>query len=139
MNHFVVGDPTEDERQKAQKIFDGNEDFIQKDKAAGWMGSEGLVRQRTLRAYLELYDFGNLSILDSLREICARLVLRGETQQVDRILAAFSKRWTDCNPNHGFRSIGKKPSLTPCPSIRTVELTMSSRYRSYGLLFDNAT
>lgn len=109
--NFVVGDPTEDDRQKAQKIFDGNEDFIQKDKAAGWMGSEGLVRQRTLRAYMELYDFSNLSILDSLREVCARLVLRGETQQVDRILAAFSKRWTDCNPNHGFKSTGEKPFL----------------------------
>lgn len=113
--NFVVGDPTEDERQKAQKIFDGNEDFIQKDKAAGWMGSEGLVRQRTLRAYLELYDFGNLSILDSLREICGRLVLRGETQQVDRILAAFSKRWMDCNPNNGFKSTGKELSLTLWP------------------------
>lgn len=110
--NFVVGDPTEDDRQKAQQIFDGNEDFIQKDKAAGWMGSEGLVRQRALRAYMELYDFSNLSILDSLREICARLVLRGETQQVDRILSAFSKRWTDCNPNHGFKSTGKVASFS---------------------------
>ncbi|SPO03255.1 related to SEC7, component of non-clathrin vesicle coat [Cephalotrichum gorgonifer] len=102
--HFVVGDPSEDDRQKAQRIFDGNEDFIQKDKAAAWMGAEGPVRQRTLRAYMELYDFSNLSILASLREICGRLVLRGETQQVDRILAAFSTRWADCNPNHGFKS-----------------------------------
>ena len=105
---FVVGDPTEDDRQKAQKIFDGNEDFIQKDKAAGWMGSEGLVRQRTLRAYMELHDFANTSILGSLREICAKLVLRGETQQVDRILAAFSKRWAECNPTHGFKSTGNE-------------------------------
>lgn len=109
---FVVGDPTDDDRQKAQKIFDGNEDFIQKEKAAAWMGEEGPIRQRTLRAYMDLYDFTNKSILQSLRLICERLVFRAETQQVDRILVAFSKRWCDCNTNHGFKASGKLLSLT---------------------------
>ncbi|KAI0122388.1 hypothetical protein F4814DRAFT_408569 [Daldinia grandis] len=99
-----VGEPTEDDRQKAQKIFDGNEDFIPKEKAAAWMGEEGLLRQRTLKAYMDLYDFTNESVLASLRQICTRLVFRAETQQVDRILVAFSNRWCDCNPNHGFKT-----------------------------------
>lgn len=102
----TVGEPTEDDRQKAQGIFDGIEDFISKEKAASWMGEEGLVRQRTLRAYMDLYDFANHSVLSSLRQICTRLVLKAETQQVDRILVAFSKRWCDCNPNHGFKTMG---------------------------------
>ncbi|AEO67675.1 uncharacterized protein THITE_2144965 [Thermothielavioides terrestris NRRL 8126] len=101
---IIVGDPTEDDRQKAQKIFDGNEDFIQKDRAAAWMGEEGIVRQRTLRAYMELYDFEGQSILASMRQVCQRLLLRAETQQLDRILVAFSKRWCECNANHGFKS-----------------------------------
>ncbi|KAK7433405.1 hypothetical protein QQZ08_000345 [Neonectria magnoliae] len=101
---FVIGEPTEDDRQKAQKIYDGNEDYIQKLKAAAWMGEEGPVRQRTLQAYMELYDFTNKSIVHALRQICGRLVFRAETQQVDRILVAFSKRWCDCNPNHGFKA-----------------------------------
>jgi len=104
---FVVGDPTEDDRQKAQKIYDGNEDFIQKDRAAAWMGEEGIVRQRTLRAYLDIYDFENVSLITSLRQVCQRLLLRAETQQVDRILVAFTKRWCECNPNHGFKAAGK--------------------------------
>lgn len=104
---FVVGDPTEDDRAKAQKIFDGNEDFIPKDKAASWMGEEGPVRQRTLRAYMDLYDFTNKNIVTCLRDVCNRLVLRAETQQVDRILVTFSQRWVNCNPNHGFKSTGK--------------------------------
>ncbi|KAI6083089.1 hypothetical protein F4821DRAFT_197914 [Hypoxylon rubiginosum] len=99
-----VGEPTEDDRQKAQRIFDGNEDFIRKEKAAAWMGEEGLVRQRTLTAYMELYDFTSQSVLTALRQICGRLVFRAETQQVDRILVAFSNRWCDCNPNHGFKT-----------------------------------
>ncbi|KAI0018199.1 hypothetical protein F4780DRAFT_538321 [Xylariomycetidae sp. FL0641] len=101
----AVGEPTEYDRQKAQQIFDGNEDFIQKEKAAAWMGEEGLVRQRTLTAYMDLYDFEKHSVLSALRQVCNRLVFRAETQQVDRILVAFSKRWCDCNPNHGFKSI----------------------------------
>ncbi|RYP60655.1 hypothetical protein DL769_008031 [Monosporascus sp. CRB-8-3] len=103
--HVTVGEPTEDDRQKAQQIFDGNEQFIQKEKAAAWMGEEGLVRQRTLRAYMDLYDFANQSVLSALRQICTRLVLRAETQQVDRILVAFSNRWCECNPNHGFKTM----------------------------------
>ncbi|KAI1173381.1 hypothetical protein F4777DRAFT_455527 [Nemania sp. FL0916] len=100
----ALGEPTEDERQKAQGIFDGDEDFIQKEKAAAWMGEEGPVRQRTLRAYMDLYDFESQSVLVALRQICSRLVFRAETQQVDRILVAFSKRWCHCNPNHGFKT-----------------------------------
>lgn len=104
---FVVGDPTQDDRSKARKIFDGNEDFIPKEKAASWMGEEGPIRQRTLRAYMDLYDFTHKSVVTSLRDVCNRLVFRAETQQVDRILVCFSQRWCDCNPNHGFKSTGK--------------------------------
>ena len=104
---FVVGEPTEDDRSKAQKIYDGNEDFISKEKAAAWMGEEGPIRQRTLQAYIELYDFANQSIVYSLRQLCGRLIFRAETQQMDRILVAFSKRWCECNPNHGFKATGK--------------------------------
>ena len=103
----TIGEPTEDDRQKAQRIFDGNEDFIQKSRAAAWMGEEGPVRQRTLQAYMELYEFADKSILTCLREVCGRLILRAETQQVDRILVGFSKRWCDCNPHHGFKALGK--------------------------------
>jgi len=113
---FVVGEPTEDDRQKAQKIFDGNEDFIQKEKAAAWMGEEGPVRQRTLRAYMALYDFGGQKTVSAIRQVCARLVFRAETQQVDRILVAFAKRWCECNPNHGFKSTGGK-RISPFSSV----------------------
>lgn len=118
---FVVGEPTEDDRQKASKIFEGNEEFIQKHKAAAWMGEEGPVRQRTLQAYMELYDFANLSVVSALRDVCNRLVFRAETQQVDRILVAFSKRWCDCNPNHGFKATGTLRWPNACTSSLLTE------------------
>lgn len=132
--HFVVGDPTEDDMQKAQKIYDGNEDFIQRERAAAWMGEEGPVRQRTLRAYMDLYDFQEKSVVASLRQVCNRLVLRAETQQVDRILVAFSKRWCDCNPNHGFKTIGKGPAASRPSGCLLIHI----RRYSHHLLLDHA-
>lgn len=98
--------PAKGDRERAKKIYDGNEDFIQKEKAAAWMGEEGPSRLKTLIAYMELYDFANLNILAALRMLCGRLVLKAESQQVDRILDAFAKRWCQCNPNHGFKVTG---------------------------------
>lgn len=98
-----IKEPTVGDRERAKKIYDGNEDFIQQAKAAAWLGEEGAVRQRTLVAYMELYDFKDLNILAALRALCNRLVLRAESQQVDRILDTFAGRWCECNPNHGFK------------------------------------
>jgi hypothetical protein len=104
--------PTDGDRERAKKVYDGNEDFIQREKAAAWMGEEGPARTKTLLAYMELYDFANLNILAALRSMCSRLVLKAESQQVDRILVAFSRRWCQCNPNHGFKGVGKFASPT---------------------------
>ncbi|KAK2628836.1 hypothetical protein QTJ16_001939 [Diplocarpon rosae] len=95
--------PSDQDREKARNIYDGHEDFTPKDKAAAWLGDDSPVRLRTLVAYMELYDFTNLNILAALRLMCGRLVLKAESQQVDRILVNFAKRWCECNPNHGFK------------------------------------
>ncbi len=71
------------------------------------MGEEGPARARTLIAYMELYDFTNLNILAALRSMCGRLVLKAESQQVDRILVTFARRWCQCNSNHGFKATGE--------------------------------
>ena len=100
----LVLEPTTEDRDRAKKIYDGNEDFILKSKAAAWIGEDSPAHSRTLHAYMSLYDFKDMHILGGLRALCNRLVLRAESQQVDRILASFAKRWVECNSNHGFRS-----------------------------------
>ncbi|KAF4637817.1 hypothetical protein G7Y89_g263 [Cudoniella acicularis] len=104
LDEFVSDtNPADEDRERARKIYDGNEDFIQKERAAAWMGEEGAVRSKTLKAYMQLYEFSNLNILAALRIMCSRLVLKAESQQVDRILDEFAKRWCRCNPKHGFK------------------------------------
>ncbi|KAL8825898.1 MAG: hypothetical protein Q9170_007613 [Blastenia crenularia] len=101
---FDVTLPFREDRVLAQRIYEGDETLVPKQKAAAWLGEAGPERGRVRRAYMELFDWQNLNILAALRDFCGRLLLKGETQQVDRILDSFSSRWCACNPDHGFKA-----------------------------------
>ena len=76
-----------------------------KPNVAAWLGEPDVDRARVRMAYMELFKWQNLNILTALRDLCGRLYFKGESQQVDRILDAFSQRWCSCNPLHGFKAI----------------------------------
>ncbi|KAI9822466.1 MAG: hypothetical protein M1827_000185 [Pycnora praestabilis] len=97
-------EPTTEDRERAKKIYDGEEEFVTRTRAAAWLGEATPVSTRSRRAYMELFNYTNLNILAALRTLCEKLVLKAETQQVDRLLDAFSTRWCECNPNHGFKA-----------------------------------
>jgi hypothetical protein len=93
------------DKLQAQRIFDEIEDEAEDcEPAAAWLGNpdRALVR----KAYMEFFDWSNMNILAALRSLCSKITLKGETQQVDRVLEAFSSRWCECNPNHGFKATG---------------------------------
>ncbi|KAF2093186.1 hypothetical protein NA57DRAFT_48817 [Rhizodiscina lignyota] len=104
--------PQLEDRERAAKIFAGDESFVKKGRAAGWLGETSFVSARTRKAYMELFDWQGSSILNAFRELCTRLVLRAESQQLDRIIDAFSQRWTACNVNHGFRGTDVVHTIT---------------------------
>ncbi|KAL2862938.1 Sec7 domain protein [Aspergillus lucknowensis] len=94
--------PSDEDKEQAQKLYDGQDEFVGNELAAAWLGAPDRVKIRA--AYMELFDWSNMNILAALRSLCMRLVLKGETQQVDRVLDAFSTRWCQCNPRHGFKA-----------------------------------
>ncbi|KAI9708438.1 MAG: hypothetical protein M1820_003898 [Bogoriella megaspora] len=98
-----INEPTEEDQERAKQIFDGNEAFIGKLEAAAWLGDVDAVNGRTRKAYMEMFNWTDLNILAAMRDFCQRLVLKGETQQIDRLLHAFSRRWCACNSSHGFK------------------------------------
>ena len=83
--------PSETDREQAQRIFDEIEEAEICEPSAAWLGSpdRALVR----KAYMEFFGWSNMNILAALRSLCSKITLKGETQQVDRILDAFSSRW----------------------------------------------
>lgn len=91
-------------RERARKIYEGDEEDVLKAEAASWMGERNMLSTKTLEAYMQLFDFSGKNILAALRMLCNKLTLRGETQQFDRIITALSFRWCECNPNHGFKA-----------------------------------
>ena len=128
-----TAEPSQEDRALAQKLFIGEGDIKQSGITA-WLGEEGMERGKVRRAYMELFDWKDMNILSALRDFCGHLVLKGETQQVDRVLDSLSVRWCQCNPNHGFKATGKysKPS-------KAMLLTSGLRCYSYNLLFDSST
>ena len=48
--------------------------------------------------YIRYFEFCGLSLDLALREFLRKLILIGETQERERVLAHFSRRYLDCNP-----------------------------------------
>ncbi|ORY12735.1 hypothetical protein BCR34DRAFT_288162 [Clohesyomyces aquaticus] len=96
--------PTDADRNLALKIFTGDQEFITKPQAAALLGEPTLASLRMRKAYFELFNWSGRNILLAMRDLCNNLVLKAETQQVDRILMSLSERWCQCNPNHGFKA-----------------------------------
>lgn len=76
--------------------------FVSVDGYASWMGDEGILQKDTREAYMNLFAFKNKSILAALRDLCEKLYMKGESQQLDRIMESFSTAWDQMNPKHGF-------------------------------------
>lgn len=102
----ITEDPvTAADRDLAQKLFNDQEEITGDEPAASWLGSVDRVMVR--KAYMGLFNWTNMDILAALRSLCTKIALKGETQQVDRVLDALSSRWCECNPDHGFKAVGK--------------------------------
>lgn len=56
--------------------------------------------------YLKYFNFENQTLDQSLRDFLQQFSLSGETQERERVLVHFSKRYLDCNPC-SFNSQGK--------------------------------
>ncbi|OCT47455.1 Sec7 domain containing protein [Cladophialophora carrionii] len=93
-----------DYKRKAQNIYDHTDDEVDPSVAGAWLGDAGVDRSHVRKAFMELFDWKNQDILDSLRGLCDNITLKGESQVIDRVLTAFAQRWCECNPSHNFKS-----------------------------------
>lgn len=100
-------EPTDSDRERAFQIYAGDENSALKAQAAALLGDVTLTSTRIRKAFIDLFDWTGFTILAAMRDLCGKLVLKAETQQVDRILMSLSERWCECNTNHGFKAVGK--------------------------------
>ncbi|KAH8916118.1 hypothetical protein BT69DRAFT_1340551 [Atractiella rhizophila] len=87
-------------RELALKAWHEEEGFLKREKIAEWLGGINRLNKAACTAYLELFDFAGLRMDAAFRKLCEKLYLKAETQQIDRILDEFSKRYW--NQNRGL-------------------------------------
>ncbi|KAF8798741.1 hypothetical protein BYT27DRAFT_7177517 [Phlegmacium glaucopus] len=98
INGEDLGDMETRGKEMAARCWNENEEFLAKEKIAEWLGGHAQINKVALRHYVDFFDFTGLRLDLAFRRLCAKLYLKGETQQVDRILEQFSRRYWDCNP-----------------------------------------
>ncbi|POW16437.1 hypothetical protein PSTT_01254 [Puccinia striiformis] len=88
----------------AELFWQEDESIIKRRKLTEWLGSPETAQNQlqvlTRRAFMDKFDFKNLRIDLAFRKLCTKMYLKGETQQVDRILAEFSRRYWEQNQSH---------------------------------------
>ncbi|OAV91849.1 hypothetical protein PTTG_27830 [Puccinia triticina 1-1 BBBD Race 1] len=88
----------------AELFWQEDESIIKRRKLTEWLGSpetsENQLQALTRRAFMDKFDFKDLRIDLAFRKLCTKMYLKGETQQVDRILAEFSRRYWEQNQSN---------------------------------------
>ncbi|GAA5802856.1 hypothetical protein HPULCUR_008331 [Helicostylum pulchrum] len=92
--------------ETAQRIYDQDTTVYNSlDIVVEWIGNGEKSSNAILQSYMSLFDFQNLKLEQAFRTLCSKLYLKGETQQIDRVLFQFSTRYFQCNPQSIFGSV----------------------------------
>ncbi|XP_033962615.1 PH and SEC7 domain-containing protein 1-like isoform X1 [Pseudochaenichthys georgianus] len=83
-------------RRLAKRLF--NLDGFRKSDVARHLSKNNDFSRMVAEEYLSFFDFAGLAIDQALRTFLRQFALMGETQERERVLAHFSKRYLDCNP-----------------------------------------
>lgn len=86
----------------ADRCWREDETFKAREKIAEWLGGSGALNKQALSYYMDHFDFKSYRLDNAFRHLCGKLYLKAETQQVDRILEQFGRRYWDCNPGNIF-------------------------------------
>ncbi|KAK3814907.1 MAG: hypothetical protein J3Q66DRAFT_343356 [Benniella sp.] len=105
--------PVEEQREEtteslaqrtSRRCFQEDESFLRRDEISIYLGQAKSFNQLVLRYYMSNFDFSGKRVDVAFRQLCQKLMLRGETQEVDRVLEGFAERYVDCNPESIFGS-----------------------------------
>ncbi|KAF8713731.1 Pleckstrin homology domain, partial [Rhizoctonia solani] len=81
----------------AERAWQEDPSFVEREKLVEWLGSPSEIRHQALAYYIAHFEFGGSDIDDAIRQLCNKLYIKGETQQIDRVLEAFSEHYVTQN------------------------------------------
>ncbi|XP_038591752.1 uncharacterized protein LOC119915998 isoform X2 [Micropterus salmoides] len=83
-------------KRLAKRLF--NLDGFKKSDVARHLSKNNDFSRMVAEEYLSFFNFTGLVIDQALRTFLRQFALMGETQERERVLSHFSKRYLDCNP-----------------------------------------
>ncbi|KLT43101.1 SEC7-like protein [Cutaneotrichosporon oleaginosum] len=98
--------------QLAREFLAGDATHVPPDKVAMFLGGPRPVNKAALRHYMQHFDMRGLKLDQAFRDLCAKLHLKAESQEIDRIIEGFSARFYDCNPNTVYGTPGVVHTVT---------------------------
>ncbi|KAH7338875.1 hypothetical protein B0J17DRAFT_717311 [Rhizoctonia solani] len=112
-SHIEDSTPAIPERDTAKGFADRawkeDPDLVEREKLVEWLGSPKLtqnllnrprleIRHQALGYYMAYFEFSGSDVDEAIRQLCNKLYIKGETQQIDRVLEAFSEHYILENP-----------------------------------------
>ncbi|XP_071064792.1 PH and SEC7 domain-containing protein 4 isoform X2 [Dasypus novemcinctus] len=86
-------------------------DGFRKSEVAAYLQKNNDTSRAVAQEYLSFFQFGGQSLDRALRSFLQALVLSGESQERERVLHQFSRRFHHCNPG-AFSSVDSVHTLT---------------------------
>uniref|UniRef100_A0A673BTU8 Pleckstrin and Sec7 domain containing a n=1 Tax=Sphaeramia orbicularis TaxID=375764 RepID=A0A673BTU8_9TELE len=83
-------------KRLAKRLY--NLDGFRKSDVARHLGKNNEFSQMVAEEYLNNFNFNGLTIDQALRSFLRQFALMGETQERERVLTHFSRRYRHCNP-----------------------------------------
>uniref|UniRef100_A0A4W5NWB6 Pleckstrin and Sec7 domain containing a n=1 Tax=Hucho hucho TaxID=62062 RepID=A0A4W5NWB6_9TELE len=84
-------------KRLAKRLF--NLDGFRKSDVARHLSKNNEFSRMVAEEYLSYFNFSGLTIDQAIRAFLREFALMGETQERERVLAHFSRRYLQCNPN----------------------------------------
>lgn len=93
--------PEQEYREIASKLF--NEEFvsIQPEEYTQFLSASDIESSYIREYYMDLFKW-DANLLKSTRTLCSKLYLKGESQEIDRILSSFTKSYIKQHPSNVF-------------------------------------
>ncbi|CAK7891304.1 hypothetical protein CAAN1_01S04500 [[Candida] anglica] len=88
-------------REIASKLFKEEFVSIQPEEYTQFLAANDAESTSIREYYMDLFDW-NANLLKSTRMLCSKLYLKGESQEIDRILSSFTKSYIKQHPTNVF-------------------------------------
>ncbi len=90
--------------------------------------------QLLLHHFILNFEWHGINVIQALRQLCLKIPLKGESQQINRLLDEFSRVWFESNPMTIFKTFDNVYAVSyACLLLNTEQHGIEKKYRTMTL------